>query len=131
LTGLPNRVLLDDRLAQAIVHAERSRQQFAVMVLDLDRFKFINDSLGHHAGDDLLNRVATRLRGVVHEIDTVARIGGDEFVLVISSAAQRAAGEQIAQRVIDALKSPVKIAGVDLHISTSIGMRFIRATARS
>jgi diguanylate cyclase (GGDEF)-like protein len=127
LTGLPNRVLLDDRLAQAIVRAERSHQQFAVMVLDLDRFKFINDSLGHRAGDDLLNRVAMRLRGVVNEIDTVARVGGDEFVLVINSATERAAVEQIAQLAIDALKSPVKISGVDLHMSTSIGVAFYPA----
>jgi len=129
LTGLPNRVLLDDRLAQAIMHAERNRKQFAVLVLDLDRFKFINDSLGHHAGDDLLGRVAMRLRGVVNEIDTVARVGGDEFVLVLSSATDRAAAERIAQLAIDALKSPVHIAGVNLHTSTSIGIALYPADA--
>ena len=127
LTGLPNRVLLDDRLAQGIVHAERNRQQFAVLVLDLDRFKVINDSLGHRAGDDLLNRVAVRLRGAVNEIDTVARVGGDEFVMVLLSASERGAAERIAQSAIEALKSPVKIAGVDLHISSSVGIAFYPA----
>jgi diguanylate cyclase (GGDEF)-like protein len=122
LTGLPNRVLLDDRLGQTLVHAERSAGHFAVMVLDLDRFKFINDSLGHRAGDELLNRVATRLRGVVNDFDTVARIGGDEFVLVITSAPRQPDAVQLAQSAIDALKAPLRIAGVDLHISTSIGI---------
>jgi diguanylate cyclase (GGDEF)-like protein len=122
LTGLPNRVLLDDRLDQAIVHAERNQQQFAVLVLDLDRFKFINDSLGHHAGDELLNEVAVRLRGVVREIDTVARIGGDEFVLVLGPTADKPDAVGVAQRVIEALSAPIKIAGVPLHISTSVGI---------
>jgi diguanylate cyclase len=124
LTGLPNRVLLDDRLDQAIMHAERNQQQFAVLVLDLDRFKFINDSLGHHAGDELLNRVATRLRGVVREVDTVARVGGDEFVLVLGPDADRPDAVTVAHNVIAALKSPVTITGVPLHISTSVGIAF-------
>ena len=124
LTGLPNRVLLDDRLAQAVMHAERDGQQFAVLVLDLDRFKVINDSLGHRAGDELLNRIAVRLRGVASDFDTVARVGGDEFVVIINSVTQRAQAEALAQRAIDALKTPVKIEGVDLHVSTSIGIAF-------
>jgi diguanylate cyclase (GGDEF)-like protein len=124
LTGLPNRVLLDDRLEQAIVHAERDQQRFAVLVLDLDRFKFINDSLGHRAGDELLNQVARRLQGIVSKVDTVARIGGDEFVLVLGSAAERRDAEAVALRTIEALKQPIRISGVDLHISTSIGISF-------
>ena len=124
LTGLPNRVLLDDRLDQAVMNAERNQQQFAVLVLDLDRFKFINDSLGHHAGDELLNGVATRLRGVVNEIDTVARIGGDEFVLALGPTNEKPDAIGIAQRVIETLSSPVTIAGVPLHISTSVGIAF-------
>jgi diguanylate cyclase (GGDEF)-like protein len=131
LTGLPNRVLLDDRLEQAVVHAERDDQRFAVMVLDLDRFKFINDSLGHRAGDELLNQVARRLQSVVSKFDTVARVGGDEFVLVLGSAADRAAAEVIGQRVFDALKSPVRISGVDLHVATSIGIAFFPADGTS
>ena len=124
LTGLPNRVLLDDRLEQTIIHAERDAQRFAVLVLDLDRFKFINDSLGHRAGDELLNQVARRLQGVVSKVDTVARVGGDEFVLLLGSAAERAEAERVAQRAIAALREPVRISGVDLHISTSIGIAF-------
>jgi diguanylate cyclase len=124
LTGLPNRVLLDDRLEQAVVHAERSKHEFAVMALDLDRFKFINDSLGHHAGDELLNRVATRLRGVVNEIDTVARTGGDEFVMLLAPRADREDAVRVARLAIEALKSPVSIAGVTLHLSSSIGVAF-------
>jgi len=129
LTGLPNRVLLDDRLDQAIMHAERGKQQFAVLVLDLDRFKFINDSLGHHAGDELLNRVATRLRGAVSETDTVARVGGDEFVLVLGPSAEPPDAVGTANRIIEALKSPVTIAGVPLHISTSVGISTYPADA--
>jgi diguanylate cyclase len=124
LTGLPNRVLLDDRLDQAIVHAERNRQQFAVLVLDLDRFKFINDSLGHHAGDELLNLIASRLRGVVSEIDTVARVGGDEFVLVLGPTRGKPDAIAVAERAIEALRSPVTVAGVPLHVSTSVGIAF-------
>jgi diguanylate cyclase (GGDEF)-like protein len=124
LTGLPNRVLLDDRLAQAIAQAARNQQQFAVMVLDLDRFKLVNDSLGHRAGDELLNAVAQRLTGVVRDIDTVARIGGDEFVLVLTSAAARAEAEEVAQRAIESLRKPMRISNVDLHVSTSIGIAF-------
>ncbi len=122
LTGLPNRVLLDDRLAQAVVHAERNHQPFTLLVLDLDRFKFINDSLGHRAGDELLNRVATRLRGVVGELDTVARIGGDEFVLLLGSVSRREDAEAYARQVIDALKMPLKISEVELHVGTSVGI---------
>ena len=83
LTDLPNRVLLDDRLEQAIAHADRDGKSFAVMMLDLDRFKIVNDSLGHHAGDAVLKEIAGRLHQVVRSIDTVSRFGGDEFVLVI------------------------------------------------
>jgi diguanylate cyclase len=124
LTGLPNRVLLDDRLDQAIVHAQRDQRRFAVLVLDLDRFKFINDSLGHRAGDELLNQVARRLQSVDSTVDTVARVGGDEFVLLLGSAADRRDAEDVAQRVIESLQAPAKFSGVDLHISTSIGIAF-------
>jgi diguanylate cyclase (GGDEF)-like protein len=131
LTGLPNRVLLDDRLDQCVVHAEGDKQRFAVLVLDLDRFKIINDSLGHRAGDELLNQVALRLQAIVTKADTVARIGGDEFVLVLGSAAERTDAETIARRVIDSLKAPVRIAGVDLHISCSVGIAFYPADGTS
>jgi diguanylate cyclase (GGDEF)-like protein len=129
LTGLPNRILLDDRLAQAIAHASRDGQQFAVLVLDLDRFKQINDSFGHRAGDELLSEVARRLNGIVRNIDTVARVGGDEFVLVVGPASEHAEAEQVGDRAMTALQAPVRISGIDIHISPSIGIAFYPADA--
>jgi diguanylate cyclase (GGDEF)-like protein len=123
LTGLPNRVLLDDRLAQAIAHADRDAQPFAVLMLDLDRFKLINDSFGHRSGDMVLNEVARRLQGLVRSIDTVARVGGDEFVLVVSPAA-RADAEEIGRRANEILHTPIQLEGVDLRVSSSIGIAF-------
>ena len=124
LTGLPNRVLLDDRLAQAIAHAERERQQFAVLVVDLDRFKLVNDSLGHRAGDELLCEVARRLGVLVRNIDTVARLGGDEFVLVLSTVSDRQDAENVAIRAIESLQAAVRIVGLDVYTSPSIGIAF-------
>jgi diguanylate cyclase (GGDEF)-like protein len=127
LTGLPNRVLLDDRMRQAIVHAGHAGTQFAVLVLDLDRFKFFNDSLGHQAGDELLNRVAARLRGMVDEIDTIARVGGDEFVILLSSVTDRGDVERVARNIGDTLQEPLRIDSVDLHVSSSIGIAMFPA----
>jgi diguanylate cyclase (GGDEF)-like protein len=124
LTGLPNRVLLDDRLAQAIAHADRDSQPFAVLMLDLDRFKLINDSFGHRSGDMVLNEVARRLQGLVRSIDTVARVGGDEFVLVVSPSAARADAEEIGKRANEILSAPFQVEGVDFRISSSIGIAF-------
>lgn len=124
LTGLPNRVLLDDRLVQAIAHADRDQRQFAVVVIDLDRFKLVNDSLGHRAGDDLLSEVARRLSRVVTSIDTVARVGGDEFVMVLNPAHDRRGVERVAASAIAALQTPVRVCGVDIHTSPSIGIAF-------
>jgi diguanylate cyclase len=122
LTGLPNRVLLDDRLNQAIAHADRDMRSFALLVCDLDRFKLINDSLGHRAGDELLQEVATRLTTVVRTADTVARFGGDEFVLIGTSIGDADDAANLASRVMDVLQAPVKIAGIDIHTSPSIGI---------
>jgi len=122
LTGLPNRVLLDDRLAQAMALADRDKRSFALMVCDLDRFKLINDSLGHRAGDELLQEVARRLSAVARTADTVARFGGDEFVLVGSSLSDAEDAMQMAARAIEALRAPVRIAGIDVHASPSIGI---------
>ncbi|MDP9084355.1 MAG: EAL domain-containing protein [Pseudomonadota bacterium] len=124
LTGLPNRVLLDDRLAQAIAHADRDSQPFAVLMVDLDRFKLINDSFGHRLGDTVLNEVARRLHRVIRSIDTVARVGGDEFVLVVSPSAARVDAEEIGKRANEALRTPIQLGGVDLHVSSSIGIAF-------
>jgi diguanylate cyclase len=122
LTGLPNRALLDDRLQQAIAHADRDMRSFALLVCDLDRFKLINDSLGHRAGDELLQEVASRLNAVVRTADTVARIGGDEFVLIGTSIADAEDAAGLAARVIDVLQAPVRIAAIDIHTSPSIGI---------
>ena len=122
LTGLPNRVLLDDRLQQAIAHADRDMRAFAVLVCDLDRFKLINDSLGHRAGDELLQEVARRLSTVVRTADTVARFGGDEFVLIGTSIGDADDAAELASRVMDALQAPVRIAAIDIHTSPSIGI---------
>ena len=124
LTGLPNRVLLDDRIAQALTHAHRERHSFAVMLCDLDRFKLINDSLGHHAGDHLLQEVARRLTNVVRDVDTVARLGADEFIIVLSPPTSRKDAEVVAQRVIEAMQPAVEIAGITIHASPSIGIAF-------
>jgi diguanylate cyclase (GGDEF)-like protein len=122
LTGLPNRLLLEDRLTQAMAHADRDKRSFALLVCDLDRFKLINDSLGHRAGDELLQEVARRLMGVVRTVDTVARFGGDEFALLTSSIAGSGDAKQLAARAIDALQAPVRIAGIDVRTSPSIGI---------
>lgn len=124
LTGLPNRVLMDDRISQSIALAERQAQSFAVIMMDLDRFKLVNDSLGHRAGDELLKEVGQRLKSVVRDVDTVARLGGDEFVLIIAPGPEREAAQQVAKRVIEVLQEAVRIAGVKIHTSPSIGIAF-------
>src|SRR5450755_1919937 len=110
LTGLPNRVLLDDRLTQAMARADRDEQSFAVLVCDLDRFKLINDSLGHRAGDELLQEVARRLIGLVRTVDTVARLGGDEFVLLITSIEHSDDARRLAAQALEVLQTPAPIA---------------------
>lgn len=124
LTGLPNRVLLDDRLEQGIAHAEREGHGFAVAVFDLDRFKHVNDSCGHRAGDELLKEVAQRLRSVARNVDTIVRLGGDEFVMILDRLASRQEAEIVADRAIEALRQPVKVDGFDLHPSASVGFAF-------
>jgi diguanylate cyclase (GGDEF)-like protein len=131
LTGLPNRVLMDDRISQTIVLADRQAQSFAVILLDLDRFKLVNDSLGHRAGDELLKVVAQRLRSVAGDIDTVARLGGDEFVLIVAPHPDPDVPRQIARRIIEAMQAPVRIAGVEVHTSPSIGIAFYPDDASS
>lgn len=127
LTSLPNRVLLDDRLSQAAALALRTGEPFAVYVLDLDRFKLINDSLGHRAGDELLKHVARRLRTAVRAADTVARVGGDEFVLIIGQMGLRSDAEQLARNIIEQLHTPTKIGELEVHTSASIGIAFYPA----
>jgi diguanylate cyclase (GGDEF)-like protein len=122
LTGLPNRVLLADRLEQAIARAGRHEIRFAVLVVDLDRFKAINDSLGHIAGDELLQEVALRLSGLLRKEDTLARLGGDEFVLLIHEISSPQDAEVVARKVLSQVALPVQLAGLDVHVSPSIGI---------
>lgn len=131
LTNLPNRVLLDDRLAQAIARADRDSQPFAVMMLDLDRFKTINDSLGHRAGDVVLKEVSRRLLGLVRNTDTVARVGGDEFLLVISEAAKHEEVELVGRRINEALRAPIRSGGMDHHVTSSIGLAYYPKDAQT
>jgi len=122
LTGLPNRILLDDRLVQAVARANRDGASFAVLVVDLDRFKQINDSLGHRAGDAVLGEVARRLMSVTRDIDTVARTGGDEFVVLVSASANTEDALVVAQRAGAALRAPMRVGEVELHVTASIGV---------
>jgi len=122
LTGLPNRPLFIDRLIVSLAQATRANQRVAVFFLDLDRFKDINDSLGHSTGDQLLKEVAERVRGCVREGDTVARMGGDEFTLLIPQIASIEDAAKIAQKIIETLKIPFYINERELFLTTSIGI---------
>jgi diguanylate cyclase (GGDEF)-like protein/PAS domain S-box-containing protein len=122
LTGLPNRALLHDRLAQALVQAERNRGRLAVMFLDLDRFKSINDTLGHEVGDELLKEVAQRVRAAVRAADTVARLGGDEFVVVLHDIEDANDAARVAEKIVAAFVPPVQIGAHELRATTSIGI---------
>ncbi|GAC1456097.1 MAG: EAL domain-containing protein [Steroidobacteraceae bacterium] len=124
LTGLPNRLLLDDRITQAIAQADRHSHEFAVVVIDLDRFKVINDSLGHRAGDELLREVAERLKRAVRSVDTTARLGGDEFVLLLGGPVTQAEAVAAGTRVIQLMAPAMRLLGIDIHISPSIGIAF-------
>jgi diguanylate cyclase (GGDEF)-like protein/PAS domain S-box-containing protein len=122
LTGLPNRLLFRDRLTVALAHAKRQRMPLAVMFLDLDRFKFVNDTLGHSLGDEMLKAMAARLRSVLREEDTVARMGGDEFTVLIAEIASADDAPKIAQKLLDAIAHPVNVEGHELYITTSVGI---------
>lgn len=122
LTGLPNRVLFAELLNHAIVQAERNQTQFALLFLDLDNFKTINESLGHSRGDQLLVAVGGRLQGLFPESDAVARIGGDEFNILLDDAAEMASIDLMAQRILDALAEPFMLDGQSVYIGSSIGI---------
>ena len=122
LTELPNRVLLADRLAQAIAAAQRSQLSIAVLFVDLDRFKNINDSLGHEVGDLVLKGAAARLVACVRQGDTLARIGGDEFVIIVEELRHAEDAAQVAAKILSALSQPFEVAGHSLITSCSIGI---------
>jgi diguanylate cyclase (GGDEF)-like protein/PAS domain S-box-containing protein len=122
LTGLPNRALLAERLDRAMLAARRDGRKLAVMFIDLDRFKTINDSLGHLTGDHLLKEVANRLCRVVRAVDTVARLGGDEFVVLVPGVRAAAECALVGEKIIQAMAEPVRFEGRSLHISPSIGI---------
>ncbi|HYH40323.1 MAG TPA: EAL domain-containing protein [Azospirillum sp.] len=122
LTGLPNRTLLQDRLTHAIAAAKRSNGTVAVLFLDLDHFKVINDSLGHTIGDEVLKDVAVRLQQALREVDTVGRLGGDEFIIVLPDAGNAADVARVAARILDCVCEPMRIKDRDFTISPSIGI---------
>ena len=122
LTALPNRLLFRDRLSQELATAAEGRQRGALMYVDLDHFKKINDTLGHSAGDQLLVIVAQRLRSCVKDGDTVARLGGDEFTVILRSVGSAEATQQVATRIIETLQQPVHISGRDHYVRASIGI---------
>ncbi len=122
LTGLPNRSLFRDRLNQAVRRAQRSGKLLATLFLDLDRFKEINDSLGHTAGDELLKAIAERLERCVRQVDTVARLGGDEFTVILEGLTQGEHCAAIAQKIMSQVVMAVTVQNTEVHCSTSIGI---------
>jgi diguanylate cyclase (GGDEF)-like protein/PAS domain S-box-containing protein len=122
LTGLPNSVLLNDRLAAALVRAHRSGGRVGVMFLDLDHFKDVNDTLGHRVGDLLLKELARRIRGALRQSDVLARVSGDEFVIVMEDFPDESAPELVARKVLDEVRRPFHLEGHELHVSGSLGL---------
>jgi diguanylate cyclase (GGDEF)-like protein len=122
LTGLPNRLLLMDRLRFLVAHARRTRQPFAVFVLDVDHFKGINDTFGHAAGDRLLQQVGARLTAQLREADTVARLGGDEFVVLTPDLRSTADVPAVGEKLLEAVRAPIALEEQEVHITVSIGV---------
>ncbi len=124
LTSLPNRTLMLDRLTQATHLGQRQNNSFAVVAFDLDRFKVINDTLGHAAGDELLKHVSESIGKVLRRSDTLARMGGDEFIALLPGVGTRTEANRVLGKVQEALRQPVELAGVAVHVASSIGVAF-------
>ncbi len=123
LTGLPNLQLFRDRLTQALGHAERSGGTLSLLYLDLDRFKPINDTYGHHIGDVVLKEFARRVSGVLRKNDTFARIGGDEFAIILADAADKLAqAASVAEKCRKAITAPILAEGLEVSVGVSIGI---------
>jgi diguanylate cyclase (GGDEF)-like protein/PAS domain S-box-containing protein len=124
LTGLPNRYLLIDRMSQTLAHAQRARSIFAVFFLDIDDFKLINDARGHEFGDLVLQSLAETLVASVRSSDTVARIGGDEFVIILETLGGRQDAKQVADKILRRVATPFTVDGHEVHMTVSIGIGF-------
>lgn len=122
LTNLPNRALFKDRLSQAIISSKRNHEKFALLFIDLDQFKKINDSLGHHIGDEVLIESALRLKNTIRENDTLSRLGGDEFTIILKNIKDIQTVSKISQKIINAINLPIQSTLHQLHITSSIGI---------
>jgi diguanylate cyclase (GGDEF)-like protein len=122
LTGLPNRSLFHDRLERAVLHEARRQGQVAALFIDLDGFKAVNDRLGHEAGDALLKEAAHRIDGCIRESDTAARMGGDEFTVVLTEVADRQGVRHVAEKILASVAMPYRLPGGDARVSCSIGI---------
>ncbi len=131
LTDLPNRVLFKDRLGLAVLQARRNNSSLALMFIDLDRFKLVNDTLGHAIGDELLQQAAVRLKACLRRCDTLARLGGDEFTVVLPELNDRQDAALIAEKFLECLQLPFQLAGQSVHISASIGIAIYPADGES
>ena len=122
LTGLPNRVLFEERLEQAVARARRNQTTVALVAMDLDRFKQVNDTLGHEAGDELLQQFSARVRACLRETDTVARVGGDEFMIVLADLTDKNGPTVVARKLLDAMRAPFTLAGREVRVTASMGV---------
>src|SRR5207248_6572459 len=121
LTGLPNRVLLHDRLDQALMTARQHGEPLALLIVDLDRFKDVNDTFGHHAGDQLLRQIGPRLQGALRKVDTLGRLGGDEFANVLPTATEQIASG-VAARLLELLEAPFTVDEQPVAVGASVGI---------
>ena len=122
LTGLPNRLMFSQLLNQAIKSARRYKRQFAVLFMDLDRFKIINDTMGHDAGDELLQEIAARLKNTLRAVDIIARLGGDEFVILIDEVSDLSNVAIVAHKILTSIIKPITIMRQECRITASIGI---------